>query len=101
VGERTAEVGLLRALGASRQQIMELFLVEAVILAGAGGLGGLLLGGLGAGLLGIAIPGLPIQLAWGFAGLALLVAVLIGLVAGVWPALRAASMDPVTALRGE
>jgi putative ABC transport system permease protein len=51
--------------------------------------------------LGIAIPGLPIQLAWGFAGLALLVAVLIGLVAGVWPALRAASMDPVTALRGE
>jgi putative ABC transport system permease protein len=101
VGERTAEVGLLRALGASRQQIMGLFLIEAVILAGTGGLGGLLLGGLGAWLLGVAIPGLPIQLAWGYAGLALLVAVLIGLVAGVWPALRAASMDPVTALRGE
>jgi putative ABC transport system permease protein len=101
VSERTAEVGLLRALGAKRRQVTLLFLGEAVILAIAGGLFGLLLGGGGAWLLGKAVPGLPVEIAWGYSGMALLVALLVGLVAGVAPALRAAHLDPVTALRGD
>jgi putative ABC transport system permease protein len=101
VNERTAEVGLLRALGAGRRQVIGLFLGEAVVLAAAGGLIGLALGAGGAWLIGAAIPGLPTHVAWSYALLALMVAVVIGLLAGVMPASRAARMDPVTALRSE
>lgn len=101
VNERTAEVGLLRALGARRRQVIGLFLGEAVVLAAAGGVIGLVLGAGGAWLIGAAIPGLPTHVAWSYALLALLVAALIGLMAGVVPASRAARMDPVTALRSE
>lgn len=101
VSERTAEVGLLRALGAGRRQVIGLFLGEAMVLATIGGVVGLLLGGLGAWLLGLIVPGLPIRLAWGYVAASLLGATLIGLAAGVAPALRAAALDPVEALRGE
>ena len=101
MNERTSEVGLLRALGASRQQVMSLFLGEAAVLAGCGGLVGLLFGIGGAGLAAIAVPGLPTHVAWGYAALALVIAVSIGLIAGVMPALRAARLDPVAALRAE
>ena len=101
VNERIPEVGLLRALGAGRNQVMGLFLGEAVVLAGCGGIAGLLIGIGGAWLIGVTIPGLPTQVAWDYAFLALLIAVSIGLIAGVVPALRAAALDPVTALRAE
>ena len=101
VNERTGEVGLLRALGAGRRQVMALFLGEAVVLSGAGGLAGLLLGIGGAWLISAAVPGLPTHIAWDYVSLALLIAVGIGLLAGVVPALRAAGLDPVTALRAE
>lgn len=101
VNERTAEVGLLRALGAGRHQVVALFLGEAVVLAGLGGLIGTLVGAGGSWLIGIAVPGLPTQVAWGYVLLALLIALAIGLLAGVAPALRAASLDPVEALRSE
>jgi len=101
VNERTAEVGLLRALGAGRRQIVALFLGEAVVLAGSGGLAGLAFGAGGAWLIGATVPGLPTHVAWGYAGLALSIAVAIGLLAGVAPALRAARLDPVAALRAE
>lgn len=101
VSERTAEVGLLRALGAGRRQVIGLFLGEAMVLATIGGVVGLLLGGLGAWLLGLIVPGLPIRLAWGYVAASLIGATLIGLAAGVAPALRAAALDPVEALRGE
>jgi putative ABC transport system permease protein len=101
VTERTAEIGLLRALGASRRQVLGLFLGEAVLLAAAGGLVGLAVGAGGAWLLGAAIPALPTHTAWDYALLALAVAAAIGLLAGVAPALRAAHLDPVEALRGE
>lgn len=101
VNERTAEVGLLRALGAQRGQVIGLFLGEALVLSIAGGVAGIVLGGGLAWLIGIALPGLPTQIAWDYALLALLIAVAIGLVAGVAPASRAAHLDPVTALRAE
>ena len=62
---------------------------------------GLLVGVGGAWLIAVAVPGLPTHVAWDYALLALLIAVSIGLVAGVLPALRAAGLDPVTALRAE
>ncbi len=101
VNERTAEVGLLRALGAGKPQIISLFLGEAVILAATGGAAGLLLGIGGSWAIGAAIPGLPTHVAWSYAGLALAIAAAIGLLAGVAPAFRAAGLDPVEALRAE
>ncbi len=101
VNERIAEIGLLRALGAARPQIMTLFLGEAVILGGAGGLAGLALGIGGAWAIHLLAPGLPVHIAWGYAALSLGIATGIGLLAGVAPALRAAALDPITALRAE
>lgn len=101
VQERTPEVGLLGALGAQRKQILGLFLSEAVILAAIGGLAGLVLGIGGAQLLHLLIPALPVHTPWAYVLLAEAIAVILGLVAGVMPAMRAAKMDPVEALRSE
>jgi putative ABC transport system permease protein len=101
LNERTAEIGLLRALGAPRRQILQLFLGEAVALAAAGGLAGVLLGVGGGALLHAAVPALPVHTPWNYALLALLVSALIGLAAGVVPAWRAAQLDPIEALRTE
>jgi putative ABC transport system permease protein len=101
VKERTGEIGLLRALGASRAQILALFLTEAVVLASLGGMVGLVLGAGGAWLLGLGIPALPTHIAWDYALAAEAVAAAIGILAGVTPALQAARLDPVQALREE
>ncbi|MEW6488868.1 MAG: ABC transporter permease [Thermodesulfobacteriota bacterium] len=101
VAERTPEVGLLRALGARRGQVLGLFLGEAALLGAAGGLAGLALGAGGARLLHLIAPALPVYTAWTMVLLAELVAVSIGLAAGAVPALRAAGLDPVEALRAE
>lgn len=101
VNERTREVGLLRALGAGRQQILLLFIGEAVVLAALGGLAGLVLGAGGAWLLGTAIPALPTHTPWSYVLLAEGIAAAIGLLAGVTPAWRASHMDPIEALRSE
>ena len=101
VTERTGEVGLLRAIGARRRQILLLFLGEAVALSGLGGLAGLLLGAGGAWLLGTLVPALPTHTPWSFVLLAEATAIAIGLLSGVTPALRAARLDPVAALREE
>jgi putative ABC transport system permease protein len=101
VGERTAEIGLSKAIGASRGQIVRLFLVEASLLSLAGGALGVLAGfGIGA-VLRLFLPGLPLSTAPEFVVLALLVSLAVGLAAGVLPARRAASLDPVEALRAE
>ncbi len=101
VRERTAEVGLLRALGATPGQVQSLFLAEAIVLAAAGGLLGLLLGAGGAQVLGFAVPALPVHTPIVFVLIAEVTAVTIGLVAGVMPARRAARLEPVEALRAE
>lgn len=101
VSERTAEIGLLRALGARERQVLALFLGEAIILSALGGMLGLLAGvGIAQGL-HLLVPALPVHTPWLFAVLAELTAVSIGLAAGVVPALRAARLDPVEALHAE
>jgi putative ABC transport system permease protein len=101
VSERTAEIGLLVALGASRRQIHALFLGEAALLAAIGGSAGLILGASLARLLALIVPALPVSTPWWFAALAEGIAVIVGLAAGVFPAHRAARMEPVDALRAE
>lgn len=101
VSERTSEVGLLRALGAGKGQILTLFLGEAMLLAAAGGFAGLVLGWGGASLINQLLPSLPVHTPLYFVFVAESAAILIGLVAGVAPARRAAAMTPVEALRTE
>lgn len=101
VSERTAEIGLLVALGASRDKILLIFLAEAALLAAIGGASGLILGASLARLLAVIVPALPVSTPWWFAALAEGMAVAVGLGAGVLPANRAARMEPVDALRAE
>jgi len=101
VTERTAEIGLLRALGAREGQVLTLFLGEAILLSALGGLAGLALGvGIAQGLHWL-FPAMPVHTPWLFAVVAELSAVTIGLAAGVMPARRAARLDPVEALHAE
>jgi len=101
VTERRAEIGLLRAIGAGRGQILSLFIGEAVVLSSIGGLAGLMFGAGGAWLLGMIVPALPTHTPWLYVVLAEILAALIGLLAGVLPAHRAANLDPIEALRAE
>jgi putative ABC transport system permease protein len=98
VSQRTAEIGLLKALGASRQTITNLILAEAVLLAAVGAAAGLLLGLLGNVAIRQALPVLPAQTPlWALLS-ALAVAMITGLVFSLLPARRAARLDPVLAL---
>ena len=101
VTERTNEIGLLVALGARRRTILTLFLGEAVVLAGIGGLLGLAAGAGLAQLVGLLVPAMPVATPWQFALAAEVVALAVGLAAGVLPARRAARLDAVEALRAE
>ncbi len=100
VTERTREIGIRRALGAKRRDIISQFLVETMVLSTFGGLLGI--------AVGVAIPTVvsissEIQTAISFRaiGLAFGISVLIGIVFGVYPARRAALLDPIEALRHE
>jgi len=98
VTQRTAEIGLLKALGATRRQLHALFLTEAALLSLAGATVGALLGQLALAGLQVLYPKFPLALpAWAlFAGLA--VALLTGLTFGLLPARKAAKLNPIAAL---
>jgi putative ABC transport system permease protein len=101
VRERTQEIGLLRAIGARRSRIAQLFVGEAMLLSAIGGVGGLAVG-IGIVLLAhVALPSMPATISPLYVVLALAIAVMIGLVAGVLPARSAARLEPLDALRAE
>ncbi len=101
VTERTSEVGLLRALGSTRGQVRNLFLGEAVMLGLIGGLAGVLAIALLIVAVQLFVPALPVALKGEIVTVALLASMLIGLIAGVRPALNATRLSPIDALRAE
>ena len=101
VNERTTEIGLLRAIGAGRGQILAVFLGEAIVLSALGGLAGLLMGTAGAILIDIFVPALHTHTPLIYVVISEFTAILIGLMAGVLPARHAAMLDPIEALRAE
>ncbi|MGE0453443.1 MAG: ABC transporter permease [Vicinamibacteria bacterium] len=98
VAERTAEIGIRRAIGASRRDVAAQFLVESALLTSVGGAVGLLLGSAGAFAIQ-RVAGWPMALAVGPLLLALLAAFAVGIGFGCYPAWRAAQLEPMEALR--
>jgi putative ABC transport system permease protein len=100
VTERTREIGVRKALGAKPGDIRRQFLVEAVVLATIGGLCGVAAGWGLAGLVSVASP-LPARVSLWSIMLALALGAGVGVLFGVYPASRAAQLDPIDALRAE
>jgi len=101
VTERTREIGIRKAIGAKRADIVLQFLTEAVVLTGMGGLIGMSMGWLVSFACRMVYPALPTAVPWWAAVLGVVVSVAIGLFFGIWPANKAARLDPVVALRYE
>jgi putative ABC transport system permease protein len=100
VTERTREIGTRRAIGARRKEILWQFLLEASFLTSLGGVLGILLGsGLGVGV--HFATGFPISLPWWSFALGLGFSSTVGIVFGLFPAIKASNLDPIEALRHE
>jgi putative ABC transport system permease protein len=100
VTERTREIGVRKALGARRVEVLWQFLLEAVFLTSAGGLLGIVLG-TGVGLAVHALTGFPISLPWWSFGIGVGFSASVGVFFGMVPAIRASRLDPIEALRYE
>ncbi len=100
VTERTREIGVRKAIGAKRSNIIIQFLTEAMTLSGTGGIIGVLFG-VGLGLLVNSLLNFPLSVSVFWIVLGFVVAVSVGLVSGMYPAIKAARLDPIEALRYE
>jgi ABC-type antimicrobial peptide transport system permease subunit len=101
VTERTREIGVRKAIGARRRDIVWQFLLEAIVLTGSGGLIGIAVGWLLSFLIRVFVPGLPSTVPLWSVVAGFVVATSVGLFFGLWPALKAARLDPIVALRYE
>ncbi|MDX2029288.1 MAG: ABC transporter permease [Blastocatellia bacterium] len=100
VTERAPEIGIRRAIGARRRDVLAQFLMEAVTLTGAGGILGILVGFSFAFLLNFVVD-FPAAVPLWAVVVGFFASASVGLIAGMWPALRAARLDPVVAIRGD
>jgi putative ABC transport system permease protein len=101
VTQRTREIGVRKAIGARRQDIIWQFLTEAMVLTGAGGVIGVLLGGSISLLINALVPMLPSSIPLWSILIAVIVSMSVGLFFGMYPAIKAAGLDPIVALRYE
>jgi putative ABC transport system permease protein len=101
VTERTREIGIRKAVGAKRRDILQQFLIEAMTLTGAGGAFGILLGTFISLTVKSLFPSLPAQVSLFWVVVAFVVSVSVGLFFGILPAKRAAQLDPIVSLRYE
>jgi putative ABC transport system permease protein len=100
VTERTREIGIMKAVGARKRDVIQLFLVEALILGIIGAVFGVLVG-LGFGYIGISLADWPMVYPVDWMSIAVAVGVIVGILSGLYPAWRAARVDPIEALRRE
>lgn len=100
VTERTREIGIRKAIGAMKKDILSQFMIEAVMLSLMGGIIGVILGVMGGNGVSIWLE-VPAVIPWDWAAIGLGVCSLVGLIFGVYPAVKAASLDPIEALRYE
>ena len=100
VTERTREIGIRKAVGAQRRDILSQFMVEAIILCEIGGILGIILGILGGNVVGLLME-VPAIIPWDWVLIGLGVCSLVGFVFGVYPAWKAAALDPIESLRYE
>jgi putative ABC transport system permease protein len=100
VTERTREIGIRRAIGAKRRNVMIQFLIEAVVLSEVGGVIGVILGILGGNLVSILLK-LPPVIPFDWVGIGLGICSLVGIIFGTYPAWKAANLDPIESLRYE